>query len=150
MSWTVSAVFVATDTALTVGNVCRALKPLEGMVMGDGLAYFLNVPESKRVEVERNHPKPPDQLREVVSYYLTRCPSHSWRGVIWAVECMKAHHVADMMRERAEPVRGMQYRECWGGCSVAGSLWQVPSGRDSIIIYNIIFIYTVEPLYNDH
>ena len=33
---------------------------------------------------------------------------------------------------------------------MAGSLWPVPSGRDSIIIYNIIFIYTVEPLYNNH
>ena len=33
---------------------------------------------------------------------------------------------------------------------MAGSLWPVPSGRDSIIIYNIIFIYTVEPLYRDH
>ena len=33
---------------------------------------------------------------------------------------------------------------------MAGSLWPVRSGRDSIIIYNIIFIYTVESLYNDH
>ena len=116
MSWTVSAVFVATATALTVGNVCRALKPLEGRVMEeDGLAWYLRVPSSKRVKIKMNHPNPPDQLREVVSYYLTRCPSPSWRGVIWAVEVIKAHHVADGMRERAEPVRGMQYRECVGG-----------------------------------
>ena len=39
MSLTVSAVFVATATALTLGNVCRALKPLEGRAMG--LAYYL-------------------------------------------------------------------------------------------------------------
>ena len=58
--------------------------------------------------------------------------------MILAVERMGAHHVADGMRERAEPVRGMQYREYGGGCSVAGSLWPVPSGRESIIIYNII------------
>ena len=116
MSWTVSAVFVATATALTVGNVCRALEPLEKMVMGgDGLASRLTVPRSKRDEIKMNHPNPPDQLREIVSYYLTRCPSASWRGVIWAVEVMKANHVADVMRERAEPVRGMQYRECGGG-----------------------------------
>ena len=116
MSWTVSAVFVATATALTVGNVCRALKPQEGRVMGgDGLAYNLRVPGSKRIEIVRNHSKPPDQLREVVSYYLNRCPSPSWRGVIRAVEWMKAHHVADVMREKAEPVRGIQYRECGGG-----------------------------------
>ena len=116
MSWTVSAVFVATATALTVGNVCRALKPLEGRVMGvGGLAYYLKVPRSKRDEITTNHPHPPDQLKEVVSYYLTRCPSPSWRGVIWAVEWMEAHHVADVMRERADPVRGMQYRECGGG-----------------------------------
>ena len=116
MSWTVSAVFVATATALTVGNVCRALKPQEGRVKGgDGLAYHLRVPGSKRIEIERNHLKPPDQLWEVVSYYLNRCPSPSWRGVIRAVEWMKAHHVADVMREKAEPVRGIQYRECGGG-----------------------------------
>ena len=50
-----------------------------------------------------------------MSYYLTRCPSTSWRGVINAVDEMGAHHVVDGMRERAEPVRGMQYRECGGG-----------------------------------
>ena len=116
MSWTVSAVFVATATALTVGNVCKALKPLEGRVMEEfGLAHYLRVPQAICNEIERNHRNPPDQLREVVSYYLTRCPSPSWRGVISAVEWMKAHHVADVMRERAEPVRGMQYRECGGG-----------------------------------
>ena len=115
MSWTVSAVFVATATALTVGNVCRAFKPLEGRVMEyDGLAYYLRVPWSKCDEMASNHPNPPDQLREVVSYYLTRCPSPSWRGVIRAVEWMGVHHVADGMRERAEPVTGMQYRECGG------------------------------------
>ena len=116
MSWTVSAVFVATATALTVGNVCRALKPLEGRVIGyNGLAYYLRVPQLKRVEIDTNHRNPTEKLKEVVSYYLTRCPSPSWRRVIWAVEVMKAHHVADVMRERAEPVRGMQYRECGGG-----------------------------------
>ena len=116
MSWTVSAVFVATATALTVGNVCRALKPLEGREMEvSGLAYYLRVPQPICNEIKRNHRNPPDQLREVVSYYLTRCPSPSWRGVIWAVEENKAHHIADGMRERAEPVRGMQYRECGGG-----------------------------------
>ena len=116
MSWTVSAVFVATATALTVANVCRALKPLEGRVMEAlGLAYYLRVPQPICYEIERNHRNPTDKLREVVSYYLTRCPSPSWRGVIWAVEWMGAHHVADGMRERAEPVRGMQYRECVGG-----------------------------------
>ena len=115
MLWTVSAVFVATATALTVGNVCIALKPLEGRVMGDGLAWYLQVPRPKRVEIDTNHPNPTDKLREVVSYYLTRCPSPSWRGVIWAVEEMEAHRVADGMRERAELVRGMQYRECGGG-----------------------------------
>ena len=107
MSWTGSAVFVATATALTVGNVSRALKPLEGRVMGYGLAYSLNIPQTKRVEIDMNHRNPTDKLREVVSYYLTRCPSPSWRGVICAVEVMQAHHVADVMRERAEPVRGM-------------------------------------------
>ena len=116
MSWTVSAVFVATATALTVGNVCRALKPLEGRAMGYFcLAYYLRVTHTICNEIERNHRNPPDQLREVVSYYLTRCPSPSWRGVIWAVEVMEAHHVADVMREKAEPVRGMQYRVCGGG-----------------------------------
>ena len=108
MSWTVSAVFVATATALTVGNVSRALKPLEGRVKGyDGLANYLRVPQIKRVEIAMNHRNPTDKLREVVSYYLTRCPSPSWRGVIWAAEYMEAHHVADGMRERAEPVRGI-------------------------------------------
>ena len=80
-----------------------------------GLAYFLRVPKQICNEIERNHSNPPDQLREVVSYYLTRCPSPSWRGVIRAVVGMGANHVADVMRERAEPVRGMQYRECGGG-----------------------------------
>ena len=116
MSWTVSAVFVVTATALTVDNVSRALKPLEGRVMGyGGLAHYLRVPQQKLIEIATNHCNPTDKLREVVSYYLTRCPSPSWRGVIWAVELMVAHHVADGMRERAEPVRGMQYRECGGG-----------------------------------
>ena len=116
MSWTVSAVFVATATALTMGNVCRALKPLEGRVMGyRGLAWYLRIPESKRVEIVMNYPDSSDQLREVMSYYLTRCPSRSWRGVILAVKKIRARHVADGMSENAEPVRGMQYRECGGG-----------------------------------
>ena len=84
--------------------------------MGDGgLAFYLRVPQSKRDEIVRNNSNPPDQLREVVLYYLTRCLSPSWRGVIRAVKWMEAHHVADGMRERAEPVRGIQYRECGGG-----------------------------------
>ena len=116
MSWTVSALFVATDTALTVGNVCRALKPLEGRVMEyHGLAYYFRVPQPKCDEIARNHLSPPDQLREVASYYITKRPSSSWRGLIKAVEKMEVHHVADGMRERAEPVRGMKYRECGGG-----------------------------------
>ena len=130
MSWTVSAVSVATATALTLDNVCRALKPLEGRVMEvGGLAYYLRVPGTICNEIKWNYRNPPEQLRKVVSYYLTRYQSPSWRSVIWTVEMTKAHHVADVMRERAEPVRGMQYREC-----VAGSVWTVPSGRDSIII----------------
>ena len=56
-----SAVFVATATALTVGNVCRALKPLEGKVMGGGgLAFYLKVPQAKCDAITRNHPKPPE------------------------------------------------------------------------------------------
>ena len=76
-----------------------------------GLAWYLRVPRPKRDEIARNHPKPPDQLREVVSYYLTRCPSPSWRGVIWAVEVIRSHAVADGMKKKAESVRGMQCRE---------------------------------------
>ena len=116
MSRTVSAVSITTATALTVGIVCTAVKPLEGTVMGeDGLTYYLKIPGVIKNKIARNHPNPPDQLREVVSYYLTRCPSPSWRGVISAVGVMGAHHVADRIKERAEPVRGMQYRKCGEG-----------------------------------
>ena len=116
MSRTVSAVSITTATALTVDNVCTALKPLEGRVMEDeGLADYFRIPNQIRNKITRNHPNPPDELREVVSYYLTRHPSPSWRGVIRAVGGMGVHHVADRIRERAEPVRGMQYRECGGG-----------------------------------
>ena len=135
MSRTVSAVSITTATVLTVGNVCRALKPLEGTVMEeDGLAEYLTIPDLIQKKIAQNHPNPPDQLREVVSYYLTRCPSASWRGVIWAVEMTGAHHVADRIRERAEPVRGMQYRECGGGmvgkeCGVC-IVWKGVCGRE--------------------
>ena len=121
MSRTVSAVSITTATALAVGNVCTALKPLEGRVMEyDGLADYLRIPKVIKNKIDRNHPNPPDQLREVVSYYLTRCPSPSWRGVIWAVELTGAHDVAERIRERAEPVRGMHYRECGRGSVVEG------------------------------
>ena len=117
MSRTVSALSITTATALTVDNVCTALKSLEGRVMEyDGLADFLRIPRLIRNKIARNNPNPTDQLREVVSYYLTRCPIPSWRAVISAVEVIKALHVADMIREKAEPVRGMQYRECGRGC----------------------------------
>ena len=122
MSRTVSAVSITTATALTVGNVCTALKPMEGRVMGYGLAFFLRIPQPIRNKIARNHPNPPEQLREVVSYYLTRCPSPSWRGVIRAVEWMGDHDVAYSIRERAEAVRGMQYMECGGG-SVGNGVW---------------------------
>ena len=123
MSRTVSAISTTTATALTVDNVCTALMPLEGRVMEDGgLADYLGIPRLIKNKIASNHPNPPDQLREVVSYYLTRCPSPSWRGVIRAVEGMRAHHVADRIRQRAEPVRGMQNRECEGG-SVREGVW---------------------------
>ena len=132
MSRTVSAVSITTATALTVDNVCTAIKPLEGRVMGTGgLATFLRIPRLIPNKITSNHPNPPDQLREVVSYYLTRCPSPSWRGVIWAVEWMGVHHVTDRIRERAEPVRGMQYREC-GGASVREGVWGRECGGGSV------------------
>ena len=121
---TVSAVSITTATALTVGNVCKALKPLEERMMINNLKYYLGVPLAKYDEIARNHPNPPERLREVVSYYLTRCPSPSWRGVIWAVESTGAHHVADRIRDRAEPVRGVQYTECVG-VSAGGSAGEV-------------------------
>ena len=132
MSRTVSAVSITTATALTVDNVCIALKPLERRAMEDeGLPETLRIPDQIRNKITRNHPNPPDQLREVVSYYLTRCPSPSWRGVIWAVEWMGVHHVADRIRERAEPVRGMQYRECGGG-SLGEGVWRRECGGGSV------------------
>ena len=70
-------------------------KPLEWRVMRvNGLAHSLFLPKPKCNAIERNNSKLPHQLREVVSYYLTRCPSTSWRGVINAVDEMGAHHVA--------------------------------------------------------
>ena len=138
MSRTVSAVSITTATALTVDNVCTALKTLDGRVMElFGLASYLRIPGLIKNKIARNHPKPPDQLREVVSYYLTRCPSPSWRRVIWAVERMGAYHVADRIRERAEPVRGMQYRECGGesvgeGGSVREGVWGRECGGESV------------------
>ena len=132
MSRTVSAVSITTATALTVDNVCTALKTLEGRVMGTGgLADYLRTPKQIQDKIARNHPNPPDQLREVVSYYLTRHPSPSWRGVICAVEWIGVHHVADGIRERAEPVRGMQYRECGGG-SVGEGVWGRECGGGSL------------------
>ena len=114
MSRTVSAVSITTATALTVDNVCTAVKALEERVMEHlGLANYFRIPNQIQNKITRNHPNPPDQLREVVSYYLTRYPSPSWRGVISAVEWMEGN--ADRIRERAEPVRGMQYSECGGG-----------------------------------
>ena len=138
MSRTVSPVSVSAATALTVDNVCTAIKPLEGRVMGyTGLAYYLSIPGLIRNKIAINHPNPPDQLREVVSYYLTRCPSPSWRGVILAVERMEDHHVADRIRERAEPVRGIYAvqgvwgRECGGG-SVREGVWGRECGGGSV------------------
>ena len=131
MSRTVSAVSITTATALTVGNVYTAVKPLEGRVMeNEGLADYLRIPVLIQNKIGMNHPNSPDQLREVVSHYLTRYPSPSWRGVIWAVEEMGAHHIADRIRERAEPVRGMQYRECRGGSVVEG-VWGRECGGGS-------------------
>ena len=107
------AVFVATAIALTVANVCRALKPLEEKVFARGcdvgLALLLNVPKEVCDEVIKY--SPPDQLKKIITYYITRCPSASWRGLIWAVEWMEHPNGFDVVRERAEPVRGMQYRE---------------------------------------
>ena len=132
MSRTVSAVSITTATALTVDNVCTALKPLEGRLMeDDGLAEYLRIPKPIENKIASNHPNPPDQLREVVSYYLTRHPSPSWRGVIKAVERMGVHHVADRIMERAEPVRGMQYMECGGG-SVGEGVWGRECGGVSV------------------
>ena len=133
MSRTVSAVSITTATAQTVDNVCTALKPLEGRVMEhNGLADFLRIPDLIKNKIARNHPNTADQLRKVVSYYFTRCPSPSWRGVIWAVERMRAHHVAERISERAEPVRGMQYRECVGGRVEEGVWGRECGGQRSV------------------
>ena len=92
----------------------------------NGLADYLRIPDEIKGDITKRHRKS-NHLRKVVSYYLTRCPSPSWRGIILAVEWMGAHDVADSIRERVEPVRGMQYRECGRGRvgdGVWGKVWK--------------------------
>ena len=132
MSRTVSAVSITTAPALTVDNVCRDLQSMEGSVMEySTLGNSFKLPQLIQDKIARDHPNPTDQLREVVSYYLTGCPSPSWRSVITAVEKIGALQIADMIRERAEPVRGMQYRECGGG-SVREGVWGRECGGGSV------------------
>jgi len=76
--------YCSTVPPLSVDNVLRALSGLE---QGwDLIGQLLCVPGSHRkVFKEENH-EDLNRLRAVVTYWLIRCPSASWRYLRWALQ----------------------------------------------------------------
>ena len=101
----------ATAVELTLATALQAVKEVEGR--WKGLGTYLRVPKSVLDGIERQFPTNAARMEAVVKYWLGIDPTPSWRKIITTLDWMKAHDVADRIRNRAEPLTG---RSCTAYC----------------------------------
>lgn len=79
------------DPSLTVANVCAAL---EDIVRLDDLCYILNVPKSKKDEIQAAHAGSSLQPRKkaIVEDYLNKHPAPSWNLMAEYLYRYPTHH----------------------------------------------------------
>ncbi len=77
-------------------NVARKLKAIEcNSEQLKLLGVWLNTPSSERTTLHR-----------LLTYFIEMHPFGSWRTVIWALDAIKEHSIADKIRNYAERIEG--------------------------------------------
>jgi len=87
---------------LTVEAVTEAVKEVDWK----GLCWYLYVPYSKGVEIEKCYPAN-CRRKELVAWWLSTDPAPCWRRLIHRLDFWDATAIADKIRHNAEPVQGM-------------------------------------------
>lgn len=82
-----------------------AVKGAEGE--WERIGRWLLVPHSMRNKIEREYPTSAERLAAMFDYFLQLDPYVSWRSVIRALDGVRKHEIADMIREWAEPISGV-------------------------------------------
>ena len=91
--------------AVTPSNVLRAVREVKWWG-GEGLRYYLYIPESKEEEIRQNFPDEMDQKKQSMTYWINTDPLASWRRLIKQLDWMEETKVADSIRSNAEPLTG--------------------------------------------
>ena len=94
----------AVDMTFSTMNVLRAVQEVEN---ADLLGYYLNVPESKRKEIDSQFSNVPQRRKQMIKYWMETDPLASWRSVIVTLDEMGEKKAADAIRHMAEPVTGI-------------------------------------------
>ena len=100
--------------AIDIEDVLRAVEDVENFME---LGKWLSVPDCELHEIKQRHTTEMERKRGVLEYWFKMDPSKSWRRVIWALDIMTEHQIADEIRDNAEPVLGMyvqftQHKSC--------------------------------------
>ena len=100
---TVCAVLSAVDTTFTRMNVQRAVQEVKDT---DQLGEWLGVPDTRRLEIQRQFSSVPQQVKACIDYFMDHDPIASWRSVIVALDRMGEKETADNIRHLAESITG--------------------------------------------
>ena len=76
---------------------------------GLGLAGWLYIPKSKQEEIKQKFADVIEQKKESICYWINTNPLASWRRLIWTLDYMQQHHLADSIRPNAEPLTGSHH-----------------------------------------
>ena len=91
---------VHSESTLTLTNLCNALAEVKDW---DHLSVWLNVPDSKRLLIKRQHRDPAEAKEEMLKVFLAQHPAPSWATVTEALYRSgyfdeKCHHVLQEVR----------------------------------------------------
>lgn len=89
---------VRVSLSLTIKNVAEKLTDVDNPVKLKSLGVWLNVPHSEHAS-----------LHCLLTYFMEKHPFGSWRTLIWALDAIKEHSIADKIRSYAEEVIGYYY-----------------------------------------
>ena len=94
------------DVPLTPSNVMRIVREIEKWWGVGGLTHYLYIPESKQEKIRQKFADDMEQKKQCICYSIDTDPLASWRRIIWALDWMQLHHLADSIRPNAEPLTG--------------------------------------------